>query len=118
MKNIEYDTARYTVGDLCQLTGITRKTLFYYDHIGLLEPSERKGSQKQKVYGSAEYEKLRHIIAYKEAGLLLSEIREIFRNPENRNHILKKAQERLLEEISERREQYEKLQALIISETI
>lgn len=117
MKNSRNDTARYTVGDLCQMTGITRKTLFYYDHIGLLEPSERKGSQKQKVYGNAEYERLCRIIAYKEAGLLLSEIREIFRLPENRNDILKQAEKRLMQEICERREQYEKLQALIISET-
>ena len=71
------DGERYTVGELCTMTGITRKTLFYYDRIHLLEPTERIGVQKQKIYNNADYVRLRNILKYKEAGLLLNEIREI-----------------------------------------
>ena len=32
---LKKDEKLYTVGDVCEQMGITRKTLFYYDQIGL-----------------------------------------------------------------------------------
>lgn len=67
----------YTVGEVCAQMGITRKTLFYYDQIGLLKPSERVSSQQAKLYDSEKIARLQCILQYREAGLRISEIREL-----------------------------------------
>ncbi len=95
------------------MTGITRKTLFYYDRIHLLTPSERIGAQKQKIYSNADYERLRKILMYKEAGLLLSEIRELLdSDPVRKTEILRHVQIRLEQEIRERKDQIRILKRL------
>ncbi|MBQ9326906.1 MAG: MerR family transcriptional regulator [Solobacterium sp.] len=66
--------AVYSVRDLCRLTGVTRKTLFYYDHKGLLKPTERKGPQSSKYYSSCDLFRLRKILTWKRAGLELQVI--------------------------------------------
>ncbi|MBQ1325319.1 MAG: MerR family transcriptional regulator [Solobacterium sp.] len=38
MKNNAAKEKTYSVGEICSLTGVTRKTLFYYDRIALLKP--------------------------------------------------------------------------------
>ncbi len=107
---------RYTVGELCTMTGITRKTLFYYDRIHLLEPSARIGAQKHKIYSNADYERLRNILKYKEAGLLLNEIREILDTDDQRKkEILLKTQQRLETEIEQKQYQIRVLSQLIHS---
>lgn len=65
-----------TVREVCQYAGVTRKTLFYYDRIGLLKPSVRKGSQKHKLYDEEAVERLLEIRRYREAGFDIREIRE------------------------------------------
>ena len=40
----------YTVAEISSITGVTRKTLFYYDKIGLLNPTNRIGPQMHKFY--------------------------------------------------------------------
>ena len=66
-----------TVHEVCELTGVTRKRLFYYDKIGLLKPTKREGVQKSKMYNARAVEQLRAIMQYQDAGLRLSEIRKI-----------------------------------------
>ena len=106
-------TEKYTVGELCTMTGITRKTLFYYDRIHLLTPTERIGAQKHKIYNNADYERLRNILMYKEAGLLLSEIREFLdSDPVRRSEILRNVQDRLEQEIREREDMIRVLKRL------
>ncbi len=65
----------YSVADVCAMLGITRKTLFFYDREDLLKPRQRKGPQKAKLYLSEDIDRLRIILEYKKAGLLLKEIR-------------------------------------------
>ncbi len=108
------EPARYTVNDLCVMTGITRKTLFYYDKTGLLEPVSREGAQQNKMYGDREYERLLQILAYKEAGLLLREIREVLDQPDGEKlPVLAKAKKRLEREHAEKEKQLMKLNELI-----
>ena len=66
-----------SVHDLCTATGVTRKALYYYDKIGLLKPAHRRGTQKAKLYGDKEIERLNEILRYQSAGLSLNEIREM-----------------------------------------
>ena len=89
----------YTVGDVCEQMGITRKTLFYYDQIGLLKPSERVSSQQVKLYDSEKIARLRCILQYREAGLRISEIRELLDDQNvHRLSILQAAMTRLQKE--------------------
>ena len=75
VKNVTESNYHYTVGDLCELFQITRKTLFYYDRSGLLRPTERVGVQNFKVYDTEAVERLRTILDYRRAGLTIQEIR-------------------------------------------
>ena len=72
----------YTVKDLCRIANVSRKTLFYYDRIGLLIPEERVGKQKSRQYGEADLSRLYRIRYYQQAGLTLSEIRSVLDHPE------------------------------------
>lgn len=70
-----------SVHEVCQSYGITKKTLFYYDKIGLLKPSSRVGVQNQKMYDKRKLVRLETIIQYRQAGLQLLEIQSILDNP-------------------------------------
>lgn len=65
-----------SVHEVCVQYSISRKTLFYYDQIGLLKPTRRVGTQKTKMYGRKALEQLEMIIAYQTAGLTLKEIQK------------------------------------------
>lgn len=108
----------YSVGEVCRLTGTTRKTLFYYDRIGLLTPSRRDGVQNFKEYDSDKVRRLRRIIQYREAGLKISEIREILDDKEaDAIQILQDALQRMNNEQSDIEEKIRRLQMLIKAET-
>lgn len=66
-----------TVQEICKLTGVTRKTLYYYDKIDLLKPVCRIGKQRSKRYSDEAVDQLMEIRIYKEAGLTLEEIRGV-----------------------------------------
>ncbi len=78
----------YTVKDLCKIANVSRKTLFYYDRIGLLRPEGRVGKQKSRQYGEADLSRLYRIRYYQQAGLTLSEIRSVLDHPEEDHTVL------------------------------
>ena len=95
----------YTVKELSRLTGLTPRTLRYYDAIGLLRPA-RDGANDYRRYGPAEVERLRQILIYRELGLPLEEIRALLDAPEaDRSGALRGHLDRLLD----RRRQVEAL---------
>lgn len=107
----------YTVGEVCRLTGTTRKTLFYYDRIGLLMPSRRDGVQNFKEYDGDKVRRLKRILQYREAGLKITEIRELLDNEKaDRIQILKDALQRMQKEQSDTQEKIRRLKELIRAE--
>jgi len=62
------------VGDLAKQTGVSVRTLHYYDEIGLLHPQKHTDSQ-HRLYGPAELERLQQIKSLRELGFSLDEIR-------------------------------------------
>ena len=70
----------YTVKELSRLTGLTPRTLRYYDAIGLLCP-ERGRENAYRLYGPAEVDRLQQILLYREMGLTLEEIRRALDDP-------------------------------------
>lgn len=70
----------YTVKELARLTGLTPRTLRYYDSIGLLCP--RRGRDNDyRLYGTEEVDRLQQILLYRDMGLPLEEIRNLLDAP-------------------------------------
>lgn len=106
MNRAETEGHQYSVGEICAITGVTRKTLFYYDRIGLLKPSSRRGSQEHKRYGNKELERLKTILEYRDAGLSVSETGKMIDDPDcDKHRLLEKVLERLEKEREEKESQ-------------
>ena len=65
--------ATYTVKQLADLAGVTRRTLHYYDQIGLLTLTEI-GENGYRYYGEQDLLTLQQILFYREIGLSLAAI--------------------------------------------
>lgn len=63
------------VGDLAKQTGISVRTLHYYDEIGLLSPSHRTEAG-YRLYGEEDITRLQQIVSLRQIGFSLEEIRE------------------------------------------
>ena len=113
----EMEKKLYSVNDVCGLTGVTRKTLYYYDKIGLLKPAKRKGVQKHKLYDSEQMNRLYEILYYRKAGLNIAEITILIDDFQvERSKILENAMRRLNTELSEKKEQIEALKDILAKE--
>ena len=87
----------YTVKELARLTGLTPRTLRYYDSIGLLCPQRGKEND-YRLYGSAEVDRLQQILLYRDMGLPLEEIKNLLDAPGfDRERTLREHLDRLLE---------------------
>ena len=68
------------VSEVAKLTGVTVRTLHYYDEIGLLKPSKVTAAG-YRLYSNADLEILQQILFFRELDFPLSDIREIMLNP-------------------------------------
>lgn len=58
----------YSTRQIAELSGVTPRTLRFYDQIGLLVP-ERSDESGYRLYHEAEVDKLRQILFYRELGV-------------------------------------------------
>ena len=65
-----------TVNEVSKLTGVSIRTLQYYDQIGLLNPAEYTESG-YRLYDDAALEKLQQILLFRELEFPLKDIKEI-----------------------------------------
>ena len=85
-----------TISQVAELTGISIRTLQYYDEIGLLKPSELTQSG-YRLYNDEALQKLQQILFFKELGFKLKDINEILQKPDfDRIDAFKKQKELLL----------------------
>jgi DNA-binding transcriptional MerR regulator len=71
----------YTIKQLADLAGVSRRTLHHYDEIGLLKPSQQ-GANRYRYYDDAAALRLQQILFYRELGLSLAEIQAILEKPD------------------------------------
>ena len=71
----------YTINKLAKLSGISKRTLHYYDEIGLLRPMKLSESG-YRIYGQEQVDLLQQILLYKELGFSLEKIQELIISPE------------------------------------
>ncbi|NNF65781.1 MAG: MerR family transcriptional regulator [Acidimicrobiia bacterium] len=69
------------VGALAEATGLTVRTLHYYEEIGLLVPSQRSDAG-HRLYGREDVERLYRVRVLRRLGLSLDEIRNALDNPQ------------------------------------
>lgn len=92
----------YGVKELTKLSGVSVRTLHYYDKIGLLKPLNRTEAG-YRFYGEKELLRLQQILFYKELDFPLKEIIELLDDPtfnlvaalENHKSALKARQKRI-----------------------
>lgn len=70
----------WRVGELARATGLTIRTLHYYDEIGLLKPSHRTSSG-HRWYSSADVQRLYRIGLLRRLGLTLEDIAKALDDP-------------------------------------
>lgn len=68
------------INEVAKLTGVTVRTLHYYDEIDLLKPSEITEAG-YRLYNSSALETLQHILFFRELEFSLNDIKEIITNP-------------------------------------
>jgi DNA-binding transcriptional MerR regulator len=66
----------WKVGELAKLTGLTIRTLRFYDQIGLFSPSGQTESG-HRLYDELDLSRLQQILSLKELGLSLEEIKAV-----------------------------------------
>lgn len=94
-----------TVNEVSKLTGVSIRTLQYYDKIGLLKPTAYTESG-YRLYDDTALETLQQILLFRELEFPLKEIKEIISRPDfNRN----KALEQQIELLTMKKEHLENL---------
>ena len=77
-----------TVKEVSKITGISVRTLHYYDEIGLLKPTA-KSEAGYRLYDDKALETLQQILFFREFDIPLKEIKSIITSPDfDRNQIL------------------------------
>ncbi|MFC4404977.1 MerR family transcriptional regulator [Gracilibacillus xinjiangensis] len=71
----------YTVSQLAKLSGVSGRTLRYYDQIGLLKPA-RVNNAGYRFYGVKEVDLLQQILFFRELEFSLEEIHAIIHQPD------------------------------------
>jgi DNA-binding transcriptional MerR regulator len=69
------------IGELAKVTGLSIRTLHYYDEIGLLSPSDRT-EVGHRLYSNQDIIRLQQIMSLRQLGFSLAEIQACLENPE------------------------------------
>ena len=77
-KNTEY----LTIKEIREKTGLTSRTLRYYEQLGLLHPAARADAGGYRLYSDNVLETIDQIQKYKDMGYELKEIRAILDDPD------------------------------------
>ena len=86
---------KLTVSEIASISGVSVRTLHYYDEIGLLPPQEINESG-YRFYGEPELMRLQQILFFRELGFRLIEIKNILAKPDyDKTAAIKKQQELL-----------------------
>ena len=105
-----------TVGDLAKRTGVSVRTLHYYDEIGLLSPSDRTEAG-YRLYGEGNIIRLQQIVSLRQISFSLEQIRECLAQSDfSLDRVLALHTARLREQIEQSRKLLNRLET--IAETV
>lgn len=87
----------YTIKEMAELSGVTPRTLRYYEDLGLLKPS--RNSSGYRIYTETEVDFLQQILLYRSMDMNLKSIKEIINNKNfNIEEALEEHYNRLIEQ--------------------
>ena len=75
------DFMEYTIQKLARMSGVSTRTLRYYDEIHILKPA-RINSSGYRIYGQEQVDRLQQILFYRELDVSLDEIGKILSSPD------------------------------------
>ena len=103
------------IKEFAELTGVSVRTLHYYDEIGLLKPSEVDAQNGYRFYDENAFERMQEILFYRELDFSLKTIAEILSSPDydkqqalSRQRKLLLAKKELLEQLIDALDSMEK----------
>src|SRR5580704_5021023 len=100
------------VGELAKQTGLSVRTLRYYDEIGLLSPSHRTAAG-HRSYTTRDVARLQRIVSLRTLGFSLDQIRECIERPEfSARQVIRLHIEQLEERIEEERKLCHRLRSI------
>lgn len=102
----------YRITELGRRFGLSRSTLLYYDHIGLLPPSGRTQSDYRQ-YTQDDLARLERICFFRDAGLSLTEIARLLESANDDSSILARRLREIGREITQLKAQQHLLAGLI-----
>jgi DNA-binding transcriptional MerR regulator len=89
----------FRISELARKFGLSRSTLLYYDHIGLLSPS-RRSEAGYRLYSRNDRDRLATICSFRQAGLTIEDIRRVLCTEEDADGaVLQRRMRELGEEI-------------------
>jgi DNA-binding transcriptional MerR regulator len=105
--------AFWKVGELAKQTGVSVRTLHYYDEIGLLRPSHRNGAG-YRLYAASDIIRLQQIKSLRQLGFSLEETRDCFDRPDfSPQRVIELHLSLLREEMKLQRKLIDRLQMLL-----
>jgi len=105
-------TESWKVGELAKRTGLTVRTLHYYDEIGLLSPSRRTDAG-YRLYTPGDVARLQQITSLRSLGFPLDEIRDCLDRPDvSLRRVIELHIDRLREQVALRRDLCRRLEAI------
>jgi DNA-binding transcriptional MerR regulator len=100
----------WKVGDVAKLTGLTVRTLRFYDQIGLFSPSAQTESG-HRLYNESDLWRLQQIVSLKELGLSLDEVKSVLAGEQmSPLDIVRLQMTRIKEQIKQQQQLLEQLQ--------
>jgi MerR family transcriptional regulator, thiopeptide resistance regulator len=100
------------VGDLAKQTGVSVRTLHYYDEIGLLSPSHRTEAG-YRVYGESDIIRLQQIVSLRQIGFSLEQIRDCLEQDQfSPHHVVQLHLSQLREQMALQQQLYTRLEAI------
>lgn len=106
--------SKYTTGEIAKLTGVSVRTVQYYDDRGILTPSELSEGGR-RLYTEDDLKRMRIICFLREVGLSINSIAALFaeKDPESIISVLLEEQEDILrEELAERQRRLDLLEGI------
>lgn len=94
----------FKIGEFSKLSHVTVKALRYYDKIGLLQPAEVDRFTNYRYYSASQLPRLNRILALKELGLALEQIKQLINDelpPEQIRGMLRLKQVEIQDQLKE-----------------
>lgn len=102
----------YKIGEFSKITGLTVKTLRYYDEEDIIKPSYRNEENGYRYYGEDDFKKVQLIIVLRELEFSIAEIKDVisnFESPDDLSYFLEEKKKIIQEKMTKEKELIKKI---------